>query len=383
MDVLKTYDDRIGLESGKELVIKDGSGINTYRAVIIRELGRGSNCIVYKGHLDRLVEGRQVKSFVVIKELFPKGMGIKRGDLQDSDLTVPEDRIMEFDSFRERFGKRFISFSEHASDQGYRTLPEAFIYGTANKTVYAIGCPVKGSMLSEADISTLSLNCRFSVMEAVCRALGSIHIKEKLYLDLKPGNILYDKERDDLQALAYIIDYDTVQDLKSVRSGLGKHFPFTYGWAPPEQMPDTYESGYKDQSLLGYHTDIYSVGALFFYLLTGRSPNSDDIAAVKKDTFDWRRQCIGLGGVSDEIVELIKKTERPMLEPDPVIRSQSYKSYLSVRDVEKTFAKLYGLTAGENHHFEPIHDRLAAVEKELKGLREGMEELRRLLKRRE
>ena len=69
MDVLKTYDDRIGLESGKELVIKDGSGINTYRAVIIRELGRGSNCIVYKGHLDRLVEGRQVKSFVVIKAL--------------------------------------------------------------------------------------------------------------------------------------------------------------------------------------------------------------------------------------------------------------------------------------------------------------------------
>ena len=94
MDVLKTYDDRIGLESGKELVIKDGSGINTYRAVIIRELGRGSNCIVYKGHLDRLVGGRQVKSFVVIKELFPKGMGIKRGDLQDSDLTVPEARIM-------------------------------------------------------------------------------------------------------------------------------------------------------------------------------------------------------------------------------------------------------------------------------------------------
>lgn len=335
------------------------------------------SCIVYKGILHKLVEGKSLYSTVIIKELYPKGLGIKRKSHEEAELFIPVESIEEYNVFRERFGKRFISFSEYARE-GYRTMPEAYIYGNANNTVYAFSCPVRGCLLSETDHTNMSLNRTAAIMEALCRSLKGIHIKEKLCLDLKPGNILFDMEEGDLQALAYIIDLDSVQKLKDVRQGAG-YYPFTYRWSPPEQIVDEDGIGYKDSSLLGYHTDIYSLGAVLFFLLTGHAPDGTDVYAIKAGTFAWKEQCPALGSAPGEAVKLIQDMERRMIEPNPAIRRESFKSCLSVRELEKEFAVLYGLTAGDDVHFVPVHEKLTAVEDELRMLRKAVEELKSLL----
>ena len=377
MNNISVPDDRKGLDPGSDLFLKEEGSGNFYCVTVFSELGRGMGCIVYKGILHKLVEGNPLDSTVIIKELYPKGLGIKRKSQEEAELVIPVESIDEYNVFRERFGKRFIRFSEYARE-GYRSLPEVFFYGSSNNTVYAFLCPVKGRLLSEADHNAMSLNRTAAVMEALCRSLKGIHIKEKLCLDLKPGNILYDMEEGDLQAIVYIIDFDSVQKLSDVRQGAG-YYPFTFSWSPSEQIVAEGETGYKDSSLLGYHTDIYSLGAVLFFLLTGQAPDETDVNAIKTGTFAWKERSPAFRSAPGEAVNLIQNMEKRMLEPDPLIRRESFKNCLSVRELEKEFAKVYGLTVGDDAHFAPVHEKLTAVEEEVRRLREAVEELKELL----
>ena len=67
------------------------------------------------------------------------------------------------------------------------------------------------------------------------------------------------------------------------------------------------------------------------------------------------------------------------LEPDPVIRRESFGNCLSVRELEKDFARLYGITAGDDVHFEPVHDRIAGLEAEVGEIKAMICELKRML----
>ena len=69
-----------------------------------------------------------------------------------------------------------------------------------------------------------------------------------------------------------------------------------------------------------------------------------------------------------------------MLEPDPIIRRGYFNNCLSVRELEKDFAKLYGLTAGDGAHFAPIHDRIDSLAKEVRELKAELRRLSSLLK---
>ena len=373
-------DDREALMAGFKLSVNEEHSGNTYKVKITGELGRGSGCIVYSGCLLKTVEGSQLECRVVVKELFPKGIGIRRSKESYPELIIPKKSANDFLFFRKRFGRRFVSFSEYAGTAGSSVPSDAFIYGEAGGTCYAIACPVKGRLLSEAAASCLSLDRIASVMEAVCRSLRPLHMRERLLLDVKPENILYEMSDEDMQAHTYIIDFDTVQQLKNIHMGVTDYCPCTPGWAPPEQIPDKTDGLYKDPSLIGFHTDIYSVGAVFFFLLSGSAPDKYDLTAIRDGSFKIHEKNSFTQAVSREAEELINNLLKCMLEPDPAIRRGYFNNCLSVRELEKDFAKLYGLTAGDGAHFAPIHDRIDSLAKEVRELKAELRRLSSLLK---
>ena len=54
-----------------------------------------------------------------------------------------------------------------------------------------------------------------------------------------------------------------------------------------------------------------------------------------------------------------------MLEPDPAKRRDTFKQYISVNALEKRFATLYGLTAGADIRYAPIHESIEGLKKDI------------------
>ena len=368
-------DSRRPLPAGFKLNIITGDG-NRHATVIERESGRGGSCIVYTGRMESATGDSSFCNTVIIKELYPLLPGVTRGpEKSEPYLTISDEEREAFEAYKKIFTegrKNQSAYYEYFKDH---TLPRIIIFGEANNTLYAVSDPGKGRLLSDINREKLSLNRIAGIMESVCKALRGFHIKDRLYLDCKPDNFFYYAGRDDLSANVYILDFDTVAKISDIRSGAVATCPCSPGWSPPEQMPSDIDGRYEDPSLIGIHTDIYSAGALFFWLLTGRKPEEKDIKAIQNDTFDIEKESSICAESDDEANRLATDILKQTLEPDPVKRKKSFGSYLATKESEKQFSLLYGLTAGDNPHYRPIHGKLEELHNSLEESKEKQDEL--------
>lgn len=357
-------DNRVSLPIGYELVINCQD--STDKVWINDEIGRGGNCIVYKGEKNAFINGENIKSSVIVKEFYPVGIDIVRS-LSDMSLLISN--IGQFERIKEHFGEgqaNHLRFYEYYMDQA---LPRMFLYGEANNTVYAVSDPRKGRTLSQICFDSLSLNQIASIMESICSAIRKIHTKEMLYLDCKPDNFFYYAEKGDLQTRVYLFDFDTIISLKDIQSGKNSFCSASFGWVPPEQelvsISLTGVRKYRNSQRIGYHTDIYSIGAIFFWFLTHRKPTADDINSILNHTFDWEVESIYCSGAESDIMRIIQDIAESSLQPDVDIRSKLFRHYISINAVRDQYRNLYGLTVGDTIHFEPIYSAIKCIEEEL------------------
>ncbi len=113
----------------------------------------------------------------------------------------------------------------------------------------------------------------------VCNAIEYAHSRGVLHRDLKPGNIMLGKYGETLVVdwgLAKVIGRDGGLQGDgariSARSFVGENAPTEYGRAlgTPAFMPPEQAAGEIDR--LGPASDVYSLGATLYYVLTGRIP---------------------------------------------------------------------------------------------------------------
>ena len=170
-----------------------------------------------------------------------------------------------------------------------------------NGTAYYVMDYIEGESLSsfmKRESRCLSEEEVQQILTEILDALGYVHSNDMFHLDLKPANIM--KCRD---GSIRLIDFGASKQL-GADSGVTTSTAFCYtpGYAPSEQIS-------QNSAHIGAWTDIYSLGATLYNLLTGENPSHVDVE--NNDSFRFH------SGISEGMQKLIVWMMSPMRRSRP------------------------------------------------------------------
>jgi eukaryotic-like serine/threonine-protein kinase len=147
-----------------------------------------------------------------------------------------------------------------------------------------------------------------SVVEQVCRALDAAHSEGVIHRDLKPQNIMRDKH-----GRVVVMDFGLARSLGETGMTQTGAIVGTLEYMSPEQALG---------STLDPRSDIFSVGLIFYELLTGRAPYEADtaIASLMKRT---REDARAASDVEASVPKSLSAIVSRCLERDPANRYHS------------------------------------------------------------
>ena len=221
---------------------------------IIRCLGNGGFGITY------LAEHELAGRNVCIKEFFPKEYYDRDEDSRSVRLgTRGSAEIM--DVYKQKFMKEAKTIARLDHPNIIR-IHDVF---AENGTAYYVMDYVEGDTLSAMVKSRGALveSEALSYVRAVADALAYIHEQRIMHLDIKPANIIM-RGRDNR---AILIDFGLSKQYDAEGNQTSSTpVGISAGYAPMEQYQ---QGGVKEFSP---ETDIYSLGATLYYLVTGNVP---------------------------------------------------------------------------------------------------------------
>lgn len=103
-------------------------------------------------------------------------------------------------------------------------------------------------------------------MQAVCNAVNFLHENRLLHLDIKPQNLVLRTDRQTRELTPVLIDFGLTRhfDKKGNPTSQSEMKSHTDGYAPMEQ--------YVGITSFVPTADVYAMGALLFFMLTGKAP---------------------------------------------------------------------------------------------------------------
>lgn len=221
---------------------------------IIEPIGQGGFGVTY------LAEHVMARRKVCIKEFFPKEYYNR--DADSCSISLASNSNEEVMS---KFKSKFVKEARILAALNHQHIIAVYDVFEEYNTAYYVMEYIEGGSLRDniKRVVTLPEDKAVKYVKDIASALDYIHKFHLNHLDVKPGNILV-RAKDDS---AILIDF-----------GLSKHYNssgeqttstpvgVSHGYAPIEQ----YKSG--GVSHFSPATDIYSLGATLYYLVTGNTP---------------------------------------------------------------------------------------------------------------
>lgn len=285
------------LQTGFKLQSKD----RVYE--IVKVLGSGSFGITYLATAKVSIGNISTTIRFAIKEHFMSA-SCYRGDDGAMVLTVPTAKSDVIDSRADFLTEANRLKKLCLKSRNIVSVNETF---EANGTAYYVmefldgGSP---SICPEKDA--------VSIVMQIADALKEIHKEHVLHLDLKPDNIVL-KTNDKNETYPVLIDF-----------GISKHFDAkgrptsslsakgaSPGYAPQEQYAGVSEFSPK--------YDIYALGAVLFYLCTGKNP--PDAFKISPNQQELRKELTG------KVSPYIEKTILNAMKPSAMERTSSIKQF--------------------------------------------------------
>lgn len=268
----------------QDYTLQDGN----YR--ILKVLGQGGFGITYLAIQVRLDKK------VAIKEFFMKDFCERNETTRQVTLGTAGSRET-VNSCR----MKFLKEAKHIAKLDHPNIIRIIDVFDENSTSYYVMEYIEGGSLSNKLGTTgLSMSEATRYIFQVAETLEYIHKKNIAHLDIKPGNIMLNGN-DEIVLIDFGVSkqYDFSTGEQTSVSPVG----CSSGYAPLEQYePD----GVKDFSP---QTDIYSLGATYFKLLTGITP-----LKASKITKDFLQENLKAKGVPTAVISIICKSMEKLKE---------------------------------------------------------------------
>ena len=310
--------------------LNKGTALQGGKYEIIRSLGQGGFGITY------LAEQVLLRRTVAVKEFFMKDCCER--DASTSQVSVGTGSQRELVN---KFRGKFIREAQMIASMNHPNIVRVLDVFEENGTAYYVMDHLPGGSLSDKvkREGPLLEHDAVSYINDIASALAYIHARNTVHLDVKPSNVLLDDN-----GRAVLIDFgiskhydDAGEQTSSTPVGISK------GYAPLEQGRDGDVSQFKPS------TDIYALGATFYYLVTGNVP--PEASVVNEDGLERP------SGISDRIWTAIEQAMQPRRKDRP----QNIKEFLSLLDspnagsdkaVDKTDGATVDAEVDETTHIE-------------------------------
>ena len=227
--------------------------------VIDTVLGRGGFGITYRAS----ASGYGLPRYVAIKEFFPKDLCSRLISEESYDMIIDEPENFEnITKLRDRFVKESRNIEECNSSGIVKVLDTIESYGTAYMVMELIeGQTLKQLMDSYSRTGGLPLGKAENIIRQLARSLMYLHSQHITHLDVKPDNLMVN----DADGRVVLIDFGLSRRFNADGSSDSQVLTaISKGYAPPEQ--------YIGINTFSPESDIYSMGATFYKLLTGKTP---------------------------------------------------------------------------------------------------------------
>ena len=199
------------------------------RYELLDRLGKGGMGVVYRARDTKLDRSVAVKLLL--------------GDLEGDDETR----------------ERFLREARAAGELNHRNIIQIYDFGEVGGRAFIVMELLEGANLNEflKEHPDLSLDRKLRIMTGVCDGLAFSHSRSIIHRDLKPANLFITKDRQ-----VKVLDFGLARIASSKLTRTGLVFG-TPDYMSPEQVRG---------KVVDERSDIFSLGAVFYQVLSGRKP---------------------------------------------------------------------------------------------------------------
>ena len=237
-----------------QFMLPIGSELQTGKYRVEQHLSSGGFGNTY------VVRNVMFNELFAMKEFFMKGINERDKETSTYISVSNPTNSEQFEQQREKFKKEAVRLRNLHN----KHLVQVHDLFEENGTAYYVMDFVEGESLSARLKRTgqpLSEREALRILSEVLEGLDEVHKNKIWHLDLKPGNIMLDKEGN-----AVLIDFGASKQLTSNGYATSTvSMCYTPGYAPSEQVDQNIER-------IGPWTDLYALGATLYNLVTRNNP---------------------------------------------------------------------------------------------------------------